>query len=184
MSSASAKKRVLFVCTQNRVRSLTAEHLYRPRPDLEVRSAGIAENAGVPLTRELFEWADHVFVFSKQQQKVIKERYRDAFNSKPVVCLRLPDRFEYKSPKLVMALREKVGPYLGTPDRTEPTPTKRRWGFAPAPTVPESLPLRQRRSDLRPVTVWSALCSLGLAIMGSAPQIVRNDQTLTTESGI
>lgn len=184
MTSAPPKKRVLFVCTQNRVRSLTAEQLYRTKADLEVRSAGIAENAGVPLTRDLFEWADHVFVFSKGQQKVIKERYPDSFDSKPVVCLGLPDRFEYKSPKLIMVLREKLGPYLGTPDSTQPTPTKQRWERERAPTVPESPLLRPGRSGLRPVTVWAALCSLGLAIMGIAPQIVSNDQTLPTGSGI
>jgi predicted protein tyrosine phosphatase len=184
MTSAAVKRRVLFVCTQNRVRSLTAEHLYRPRPDLEVRSAGIAENAGVPLTRELFEWADHVFVFSKGQEKIVKERYRDSFDSKPVVCLRLPDRFQYKGADLVMALREKLGPYLGTPDSTELPSTKQSWQPVAAPPRAENALVRRARSGQRPNTVWSALCSFGLAIMGIAPQIVRNEQTLTTEPGI
>ena len=111
MSSAPLKKRVLFVCSHNRVRSVTAEQVYRDRPDLEVRSAGIAEHATVPLTAELFDWADEVFVFSKRQRKVIKERFRNSFAKKSVVCLRLPDRFEYKSPKLVMKLTGKLGPY-------------------------------------------------------------------------
>lgn len=184
MTSALVKKRVLFVCNQNRVRSLTAQQLYRGRPDLEVQSAGITEHARVPLTQELFEWADHVFVFSKGQQRAIKRRYGDVFDTKPVVCLRLPDRFEYKSPKLVMALREKLGPYLGTPAGDEPVPVRRRWGPALESPVAETAPVHQNRSSLRPATVWSALCSLGLAIMGIAPQIVSNDRTLTTGSGL
>jgi len=71
MTSPQPKKRVLFVCTQNRVRSLTAQQMYRGRPDLEIRSAGVSEYARVPLTQDLFEWADQVFVFSKRQKKAV-----------------------------------------------------------------------------------------------------------------
>ncbi len=119
MSRARPKKRVLFVCRENRVRSLTAEQIYRGRPDLEVRSAGIAEYAAVPLTRDLVEWADQVFVFTKQQRKVVEERYADACDGKTVVCLHLPDIFEYKSPKLIMKLTGKLAPYLGSPVNNE-----------------------------------------------------------------
>jgi len=180
MTSRQAKKRVLFVCTQNRVRSLTAEYLYRCRPDLEVRSAGISASAGVPLTQELFEWADHVFVFSKRQENVIKERYRDSFYTRPVVCLRLPDRFEYKSPKLVTTLKRRLGPYLGTPDSIEVPPGKPRWRRALAPPLGASSPLRLGRSGRRRDTFWSALCSLGLALIGITPQMVQDDHALTT----
>ena len=123
MTSARAKKRVLFVCTENRNRSLTAQQIYGGRPDLEVRSAGISEYARVPLTQDLFEWADQVFVFSKRQRKVVEQRFRNSFASKPVVCLHLPDRYEYKSPKLVMRLTGKLGPYLGPPTKNEWTST-------------------------------------------------------------
>ena len=40
--------KVLFICTQNLMRSPTAEALYRGRPDLDVRSAGVAKDARVP----------------------------------------------------------------------------------------------------------------------------------------
>jgi predicted protein tyrosine phosphatase len=180
MTNVPEKKRVLFVCTQNRVRSLTAEHLYRGRADLEVRSAGIASCAGVPLTQELFEWADHVFVFSKGQRQVIRDRYPDAFNTKPVVCLRLPDRFEYKSPKLVTALKKRLGPYLGTPDSTEAPLGKPRWRRAFAPSLSTNTLLRLGRSGRRRATFWSALCALGLALIGITPHIVQDDSPLTT----
>ncbi len=115
MTGVRPKKRVLFVCTRNQVRSLTAEQIYRGRPDLEVRSAGVSEYARVPLTPELIKWADEVFVFSKRQRKIIEGRYRDSFAGKLVVCLRLADRFEYKSPKLIVRLTGKLGRYLGKP---------------------------------------------------------------------
>ncbi len=109
------KKRVLFVCTHNQVRSPTAEQIYRGRPDLEVRSAGIAEHATVPLTQELFDWADQVFVFSKRQRRIIQARYGASYAGKVVVCLRMADRFEYKSPELIVKLTGKLSPYLGSP---------------------------------------------------------------------
>jgi predicted protein tyrosine phosphatase len=115
MSSAPCRKKVLFVCRENRIRSLTAEAVYSGRPDLEVRSAGIAEYAAVPLTAELIEWADLVFVFSKAQQRIVEARFGERSGRKPLRCLRLSDRFDYKSPKLVSKLTRKLGPYLGAP---------------------------------------------------------------------
>jgi predicted protein tyrosine phosphatase len=105
----------LFVCSQNQVRSRTAEQVYRGRRDLEVRSAGLAEHASVPLTQELFEWADQVFVFSKRERKVVEQRFQESSSRKLVVNLHLPDVFEYKSPELVVELTRKAYPYLGTP---------------------------------------------------------------------
>jgi len=119
MSNVRSKKRVLFVCTHNQVRSRTAEQIYRNRPDLEVRSAGTAEHASVPLTPELFEWADQVFVFSKRQRRVIEERFPNSLGGKTVVCLHLPDKFEYKSPKLVIKLTGKLERYLGKPNHSD-----------------------------------------------------------------
>jgi predicted protein tyrosine phosphatase len=118
-TSGRSKKRVLFVCTHNRVRSLTAAQVYRDRPDLEVRSAGIDEYASVPLTRELFDWADQVFVFSERQRKVVEERFPSSIGSKSVVCLHLADTFDYKSPKLVIKLIGKLAPHLGEPTQNE-----------------------------------------------------------------
>ena len=134
MSSAQSKRRVLFVCRENRIRSLTAEQVYRGRPDLEVRSAGIAEYAAVPLTAELFEWADLVFVFSKAQQRIVEARFGNRSDGKPLVCLRLADRFEYKSPKLVMKLTGKLRPYLGPPANNEWASSEK----PPAPPVAEN----------------------------------------------
>jgi predicted protein tyrosine phosphatase len=115
MSESEQKLRVLFVCTQNKVRSLTAEHLYRIRPDLEVKSAGTANFAKNQLTRELMEWAEIIFVFDETQVQVITERFGPTALGKPVVLLGLPDVFTYKSDALVVKLVAKLDPYLGRP---------------------------------------------------------------------
>jgi len=116
MSELQAKKRILFVCTQNKVRSLTAEHLYRGRPDLEVKSCGTATFAKNQLTNELLTWAEYVFVFDDSQLEVIARHFQKAAAEKPVISLGLPDVFTYKSDALVVKLTTKLDPYLGRPN--------------------------------------------------------------------
>jgi hypothetical protein len=48
---------VLFVCSQNRLRSPTAEQVFARRPDWEVDSAGTNHDAEQPLGAELVDWA-------------------------------------------------------------------------------------------------------------------------------
>lgn len=56
---------VLFVCSQNKLRSPTAEQVFSRREDLEVASAGTNHDAETPLTVELVSWADLIFVMEK-----------------------------------------------------------------------------------------------------------------------
>ncbi len=80
--------KVLFVCTQNLLRSLTAEALYRGRPDLDVRSAGIAPDARVPVTEELLQWAEIVFVMEERHRQYrysFSHRHREDFLKLPFV---------------------------------------------------------------------------------------------------
>ena len=56
---------VLFVCSQNRLRSPTAEQIFADHPAIEVTSAGTNADADNPLTAELVRWADLIFVMEK-----------------------------------------------------------------------------------------------------------------------
>jgi predicted protein tyrosine phosphatase len=113
---SSQKKKILFVCTQNKFRSLTAEHLFSNRTDLEVRSAGVASDARVTLSSELLEWADEVYVFERRHRNIIHKKFPKQYESKSVVCLYVPDEFEYMSSELIIILTEKLQRYLGKPD--------------------------------------------------------------------
>lgn len=48
-------QRILFVCSQNKLRSPTAEQVFGGRGDLEVASAGLNHDAEQPLGAELVE---------------------------------------------------------------------------------------------------------------------------------
>jgi len=55
-------QRLLFICSENRMRSLTAEKMYDGFPGYEVKSAGTELSARTPVTQEHIDWADMIFV--------------------------------------------------------------------------------------------------------------------------
>jgi predicted protein tyrosine phosphatase len=52
-------KKVLFLCSQNRLRSPTAEQVFASHKGIEVASAGLNNDAENPTTPELIAWADY-----------------------------------------------------------------------------------------------------------------------------
>ena len=111
-----AREHILFVCTANVDRSRTAEDLYRDDPRFEVKSAGTAPFAKNPLTRELLQWADRVFVMCEKEdrhQTLIKMRFPDA--KTPVVDLDVEDRWTRGHPELVRRVLRSLRPHLGPP---------------------------------------------------------------------
>jgi predicted protein tyrosine phosphatase len=108
----SAPRNVLFVCSANRLRSPTAEHTFRTRPGIIARSAGVDPDATQPVTVELLEWADVIFVMERRQRNIIRKRYPHIYASKRIVCLYIPDEYEFGHPELVRLLEERVPPHL------------------------------------------------------------------------
>ena len=104
--------RVLFVCSQNRLRSPTAEQVFSQWPGVECASAGIHDSADEPLSGELIDWADIVFVMERSHKTRIGSRFRAHLNGKRIVCLAVPDKYKFMDPALVRLLEAKVGPYL------------------------------------------------------------------------
>ena len=106
---------VLFVCSQNRLRSPTAERVFAAWEGIEVASAGLSPTARVPLTAELLGWADLVFVMEKAHRSELSARFRDDVGGKRVICLDIPDEFEYMDPILVDLLKARVSRHLPRP---------------------------------------------------------------------
>jgi predicted protein tyrosine phosphatase len=175
MNSSASRKRVLFICHQNRRRSLTAEQIYGGRRDLEVQSAGISEYARVPLTQDLLDWADQVFVCSKRQQQVLEERFGTALARTSVVCLNLPDRFDFNSRRLITKLIDKLWPYLGAPTISTVASSCRQ-------AQARERVLRRYRSPLPFVRVWLTLFSLPVDIARIAYELLRAPQGIKSQS--
>jgi predicted protein tyrosine phosphatase len=105
-------KKVLFICSQNRLRSPTAEQVFSSWKGLEVSSAGTNNDADNPLTVEAVEWADIIFVMERTHRNKLQKKFRAALNGKRIVCLGIPDEFEYMDPPLVRLLQAKVPQFL------------------------------------------------------------------------
>jgi predicted protein tyrosine phosphatase len=108
-------QKLLFICGKNRRRSASAEVIFAGMDGIEVSSAGTSPEAECPLSRDLLEWADRVFVMERSQQLHLRAAYSAAIKDKSVVCLNIPDRYSYMQPELVTELRAKVLPLLGEP---------------------------------------------------------------------
>ena len=122
MSSAATRKagkdpkplkNVLFVCSRNRLRSPTAEQVFSRRSDIEVASAGISNDADTPLTHELVAWADIIFVMEKAHRTKLQKGFKASLNKARVVCLDIPDDYEFMDPELIELLKARVSRYLG-----------------------------------------------------------------------
>ena len=112
LSKPEARK-LLFVCDANRLRSPTAEAIFSSYPNLEVKSAGLSHEATVPLSLELLDWADVIFVMEKRHRNLIHSRFKDLYQRKRIICLYIPDEFEFMDPELVQLLEERVTRQLG-----------------------------------------------------------------------
>ncbi|WP_375381665.1 low molecular weight protein tyrosine phosphatase family protein [uncultured Sphingomonas sp.] len=108
----SSVKTVLFVCSQNRLRSPTAEQVFAHRRDLEVASAGTNMGADTPLSGELVEWADVIVVMEKQHRAKVRQRFRRWLNGKPIICLDIPDDYAFMDPALVGLLQTRLARHL------------------------------------------------------------------------
>jgi predicted protein tyrosine phosphatase len=104
--------RILFVCTQNRLRSPTAEQVFSQWPGIESASAGVHSSADVPLDAELIQWADIIFVMEAAHKTKMSAKFKKYLDGKRVVCLGIPDDYQFMEPALVEILERKVGPFL------------------------------------------------------------------------
>ena len=68
-------KHVLFICTQNCLRSPTAEKVFSGRADCEVSSAGTADDAECPVSADLIEWADEIYVMEQYHRNKLTARF-------------------------------------------------------------------------------------------------------------
>jgi predicted protein tyrosine phosphatase len=103
---------VLFICGKNKLRSPTAEQVFSTWPDVEVASAGLNRDADTPVSAELLEWAELIFVMERAHQAKLRKNFRRHLRKQRVICLGIPDEFDYMEPALVDLLVAKAGPFL------------------------------------------------------------------------
>ncbi|BAZ42847.1 hypothetical protein NIES4101_88170 [Calothrix sp. NIES-4101] len=107
-------RKLLFICSQNKLRSPTAETIFSEYPNLEAESAGLNHDAEVPVSPEAIEWADIIFVMEKVHRQKLSQKFQPFLKGKRVICLDIPDEYDYMDADLIKILKSKVLPILGT----------------------------------------------------------------------
>jgi len=101
-------KKVLFLCSKNKLRSPTAEAIFSNVEGWEVYSAGISNDAEVHVSVEDIEWADIIFVMEKAHKKKLSSKFGRVIKDQKVISLDIPDDYEYMDEKLIGILQSKV----------------------------------------------------------------------------
>jgi predicted protein tyrosine phosphatase len=114
----SANKKLLFVCSRNKFRSLTAEKLLENSTLYHVRSVGTQPGARIVVTEGHLGWADIIFCMEKSHLNRLQRKFPEALREQRVVCLHIPDNYEFMHPDLIDELRAKLGPYITMPEGT------------------------------------------------------------------
>jgi predicted protein tyrosine phosphatase len=109
----SRARRLLFVCSQNRLRSPTAEAVCQGLDGVEAISAGTNNDAEQPLTGDLIEWADVVIAMEREHRNRINRKFHHQLKGKQLVVLGIPDEYEYMQPELVNLLKARLHRWIG-----------------------------------------------------------------------
>ena len=116
METSASPTKILFIYSQNRCRSLTAEKLFGSFPGYQARSAGTQPDARIVVTEGHIGWADIIFCMEKSQLNRLRRKFPEALESKNVICLHIPDGYLFMQPELIDELRGKLGAYVEVPE--------------------------------------------------------------------
>lgn len=106
-------KKLLFICSQNRLRSPTAEVVFGEYSEFETASAGLNHDANQTVTPELLLWADVIFVMETAHRNKLSQRFKPYLKNKRLICLDIPDEYDYMDKELIQLLQQKIHRLLG-----------------------------------------------------------------------
>ncbi|GGD52042.1 protein-tyrosine-phosphatase [Paenibacillus nasutitermitis] len=108
--------KLLFVCSRNKWRSLTAEKIFEQFNIYEVKSAGTEEGARIKVNAGHIGWADWIFVMEKKHERRLNEKYRQELIGKQIVRLDIPDDYGFMDEELIEILKSRVSDYMEIPE--------------------------------------------------------------------
>ncbi len=114
LADLKCRTKILFVCSRNKRRSLTAETIFKGEPAWDVRSAGTEESARIKVTAGQLGWADVIVVMEKRHKERLQQKYPEELAAKPCACLFISDDYEFMDPALIEILREKMREYFSS----------------------------------------------------------------------
>ena len=103
---------ILFVCSENRLRSPTDEAVFSEYPNVNAISAGTNKDSETAVSGDLIEWADVILVMEKIYKKKISSAYQSLLKDKKLAVLSIQDNYEFMDEGLVRILKNKVPRYV------------------------------------------------------------------------
>ncbi|MEY4589932.1 MAG: hypothetical protein RL497_2008 [Pseudomonadota bacterium] len=103
---------LLFVCSENKLRSPTGEAVFSAYEGINAIGCGTNADADTALSGDLIEWADIVFVMEKSHKNKVSKKYQALLKNKKLVCLDIPDEYERMDPVLIRLLECRVMPHV------------------------------------------------------------------------
>ncbi len=101
-------KNLLFVCSENKLRSPTAEAVFSEYKNISAIGAGTNKDAETPVSGDLIEWADIILVMEKSHKNKISKKYRELLKNKRLIVLDIPDNYDCMQAELIQLLINKV----------------------------------------------------------------------------
>ena len=99
---------LLFVCSENRLRSPTGEEIFSEYEGVNAIGCGTNLDAITTISGDLIEWADIIFVMEKSHRNKISKKFKALLKTKRLICLDIPDEFERMDPVLIRLLENRV----------------------------------------------------------------------------
>lgn len=101
-------KKLLFICSENRLRSPTAEAVFSEYEGIKAIGAGTNSDAETTVSGDLIEWANIILVMEKSHRNKISKKYKTLLKNKRLIVLEIPDNYEYMQAELIQLLKTKV----------------------------------------------------------------------------
>lgn len=105
------KPHLLVICTNNRMRSATAEQIYRGDSRLDVRGAGTSPSAAHVVSTKDVEWADQILVMEEKHKEILQQRFAN-MALPPITVADIEDYYSYMDPELVEMLKSEIEAFI------------------------------------------------------------------------
>ena len=63
-------------------------------------------------TPDIVEWADYIFVMEKARRNKLQKKYRKYLNRQRVICIGIPDDYEYMDEGPIRLLKHRIGNFF------------------------------------------------------------------------
>ncbi len=110
------KIKLLFICSRNKWRSLTAEKVFEQYHMYDVKSAGTEDNARIKVNSGHVGWADFIFVMEKKHERRLKDKFGHELNAKQIIRLDIPDEYTFMDEELIELLKIRVSEFIEVPE--------------------------------------------------------------------